>query len=313
MSGPIAFLFPGQGSQAVGMGQAWREAYPQLMALFDEANSILGYDLQTLCFEGPAEQLNRTEYAQPALLVTSLIAWRALDARIQPSAVAGHSLGEYSALVAAGGLSFPNAVALVRKRAQSMAEAVPPGSGLVVAILGLAGEVVKEICREAQSVGVVAAANFNAQDQVVITGEKAAVERAIELAKARGCRRAVVLPVSVPVHSSLMQPAADRFAPHVHEVPLSDLTVPLFNNVDARPLVRAEEVRRSLIRQIPSSVLWEQSVRAMWESGIRTFIEIGPGTVLTGLAKRIVPEAVLLHIEDPESLEQTLTKIRDCG
>lgn len=310
MSGPIAFLFPGQGSQAVGMGQAWREAYPELMALFDEANSILGYDLQALCFEGPAEQLNRTEYAQPALLVTSLIAWRALDARIQPSAVAGHSLGEYSALVAAGGLSFPDAVNLVRKRAQYMAEAVPSGSGLVVAILGLASEVVEAMCREAQSVGVVTAANFNAPNQVVIAGEKAAVERAIELAKAQGCRRAVVLPVSVPVHSSLMQPAADRFAPHVHAAPLSDLTVPLFNNADARSLVRAEEIRRSLIRQLPSSVLWEPSVRAMWESGIRTFIEIGPGTVLTRLAKRIVPEAELLHVEDPGSLEQTLTSIR---
>ena len=310
MSDPIAFLFPGQGSQAVGMGQAWREAYPQLMALFDEANSILGYDLQTLCFEGPAEQLNRTEYTQPALLVTSLIAWRALDARIHPSAVAGHSLGEYSAIVAAGGLSFPDAVALVRKRARYMEEAVPSGSGLVVAILGLTGEVVTDICREAQSVGVVEAANFNSPGQVVIAGEKAAVERAIELAKVQGCRRALPLPVSVPVHSSLMQPAADRFAPHVHAAPLSDLTVPLFNNVEARPLVRAEEIRRSLIRQLPSSVLWEQTIRAMWQDGIRTFIEIGPGMVLTRVAKRIVPEAALHHIQDPESLEKTLTKIR---
>ena len=310
MSAPIAFLFPGQGSQAVGMGQAWREAYPQLMALFDEANSILGYDLQTLCFEGPAEQLNRTEYTQPALLVTSLIAWRALDARIHPSAVAGHSLGEYSAIVAAGGLLFPDAVALVRKRARYMEEAVPSGSGLVVAILGLTGEVVTDICREAQSVGVVEAANFNSPGQVVIAGEKAAVERAIELAKVQGCRRALPLPVSVPVHSSLMQPAADRFAPHVHEAPLSDLTVPLFNNVEARPLVRAEEIRRSLIRQLPSSVLWEQTIRAMWQDGIRTFIEIGPGMVLTRVAKRIVPEAALHHIQDPESLEKTLTKIR---
>jgi [acyl-carrier-protein] S-malonyltransferase len=292
------------------MGQAWREAYPQLMALFDEANSILGYDLQALCFEGPAEQLNRTEYTQPALLVTSLIAWRALDVRIHPSAVAGHSLGEYSAIVAAGGLSFPDAVDLVRKRARYMAEAVPSGSGLVVAILGLAGEVVQEICRVAQSVGVVAAANFNSPGQVVIAGEKAAVERAIELAKAQGCRRAVPLPVSVPVHSPLMQPAADRLAPHVHAVPLSDLTVPLFNNVEARPLVRADEVRRSLIRQLPSSVLWEQTIHAMWQKGIRTFIEIGPGTVLTGLAKRIVPEAELLNIQGPESLEKTLTTIR---
>ena len=310
MSDPIAFLFPGQGSQAVGMGQAWREAYPQLMALFEEANSILGYDLQALCFEGPAEQLNRTEYTQPALLVTSLIAWRALDARLQPSAVAGHSLGEYSAIVAAGGLSFPAAVALVHKRARYMEEAVPSGSGLVVALLGLAGEMVKDICREAQSLGVVAAANFNSPGQVVIAGEKAAVERAVELAKVQGCRKSIPLPVSVPVHTSLMQPAADRLAPHVHAVPLSDLTVPLFNNVEARPLVRAEEVRRSLIRQLPSAVLWEHTIRAMWEQGMRTFIEIGPGTVLTRVAKRIVPEAALHHIQDPESLEKTLTTLR---
>ncbi len=310
MSDPIAFLFPGQGSQAVGMGQAWREAYPQLMALFEEANSILGYDLRALCFDGPAEQLNRTEYTQPALLVTSLIAWRALDARLQPSAVAGHSLGEYSAIVAAGGLSFPDAVALVHKRARYMERAVPSGSGLVVAILGLAGEVVKDICREAQSVGVVAAANFNSPGQVVIAGEKAAVERAIELAKVQGCRKSIPLPVSVPVHTSLMQPAADRLAPHVHAVQLSDLTVPLYNNVEARPLVRAEEVRRSLILQLPSPVLWEHTIRAMWEQGMRTFIEIGPGMVLTRVAKRIVPEAALHHIQDPESLEKTLTAIR---
>ena len=242
--------------------------------------------------------------------MTSLIAWRAVDARIRPSAVAGHSLGEYSAIVAAGGLSFPDAVALVHKRARYMAEAVPSGSGSVVAILGLSGEVVEDICRDAQSAGVVAAANFNSPGQVVIAGETAAVERAIVSAKAQGCRRAIPLPVSVPVHSSLMQPAADRLAPHVHAAPFADLTVPLFNNADARPLVRAEDIRRSLIRQLPASVLWEHSMRAMWERGIRTFVEIGPGTVLTGLAKRIVPEAVLLHIEDPESLERTLTTMR---
>lgn len=309
MSGSFAFLFPGQGSQAVGMGRAWGEARPDLMPMFDEANAILGYDLRQLCWEGPADQLNQTEYTQPALLVTSLIAWRALDSKIQPSAVAGHSLGEYSAIVAAGGLAFADALRLVHKRACYMAEAVPAGSGLVAAILGLPGEVVTEVCRVAASVGVVTAANFNAPGQVVIAGEKAAVERAMELAKAQGCRRTIPLPVSVPVHSSLMQSAADRLAPHVHAVPLSDLTVPLFNNAEAQPLRCAEDVRKSLIRQLPSSVLWEQSIRAMWEAGVRTFIEIGPGTVLTGLAKRIVPEAELLNIHDPDSLEKALTKI----
>ena len=313
MSAPVAFLFPGQGSQVVGMGRAWCDARPDLMTLFEEANAILGYDLRCICCDGPAERLNQTEYTQPALLVTSLIAWRALDTNIRPSVVAGHSVGEYAAIVAAGGLSFADAVVLVHARARYMAEAVPSGSGRVVAILGLAGEVVEDVCREARSEGVVAPANYNAPGQVVIAGERAAVERAMGLARARGCRRAIPLPVSVPVHSSLMQPAADRLAAHVQAVPLADLTVPLLANVDARPLVRAEDVRRSLIRQLPASVLWEHSMRAMWDMGIRTFIEIGPGTVLTGLAKRIVPEATLLNIHDPGSLEQTLTNIRHCG
>ena len=308
MSDPIAFLFPGQGSQAVGMGRAWSEARPDLMTAFDEATALLGYDLRHVCWEGPAERLNQTEYTQPALLVTSIIALRALNSTIRPSAVAGHSVGEYSAVVAAGGFSFAEAIRLVNKRAHFMAEAVSPGSGLVAAILGLPTEVVMEVCRTAASVGVVSAANFNAPGQVVIAGEKAAVERAMALARGQGCRRIIPLPVSVPVHSSLMQAAADRLAPHVQAVPLRDLTVPLFNNVEAQPLVHAEDVRRSLIRQLPSSVLWEQTIRAMWKTGIRTFIEIGPGTVLTGLAKRIVPEAVLLNVHDPDSLEKTLTK-----
>ncbi len=309
----IAFLFPGQGSQAVGMGRAWHDARPDLTALFEEAGAILGYDLRHVCCDGPAEQLNQTEYTQPALLVTSLIAWRALDAAIRPAAVAGHSVGEYAAVVAADGLSFADAVALVRTRARYMAEAVPPGSGRVVAILGLARAVVEDVCREAQTEGVVTAANFNAPGQVVIAGERAAVERATALAKVKGCRRAVPLPVSVPVHSSLMQPAADRLASSVRTAPLSDLTVPLVTNVDARPVVRAEDVRDSLIRQLPASVLWEQSMREMWDMGIRTFIEIGPGTVLTGLAKRIVPDATVLNIHNPDSLEKTLTKVRHCG
>ncbi len=295
------------------MGRVWRDARPDLMALFEEAGAILGYDLRHVCCDGPAEQLNQTEYTQPALLVTSLIAWRALDAKIRPAVVAGHSVGEYAAVVAAGGLSFADAVALVQTRARYMAEAVPSGSGRVVAILGLAGEVVEDVCREAQSEGMVSPANFNAPGQVVIAGERAAVERAMSLAKARGCHRAIPLPVSVPVHSSLMQPAADRLAAHVRAVSLADLNVPLLANVDARPLVRAEDIRRSLIRQLPASVLWEQSMRAMWNMGMRTFIEIGPGTVLTGLAKRIVPEATLLNIHDPDSLEKTLTDVRHCG
>lgn len=309
MSEKIGFLFPGQGSQAIGMGQAFVEKRPDLRQRYEEASSILGYDLAALCFEGPAEQLNRTEYTQPALLVTSVVALQVLGTRVQPVAVAGHSLGEYSAIVAAGGLGFEEAVQLVHKRATFMAEAVPPGSGLVAAVLGLAPEVVQEACQEAQSEGVVSAANFNAPGQVVIAGEKGAVERAIEIAKAKGCRRAMPLPVSVPVHTVLMKPAADRLAPFVQSASISDLQVPLINNADAEPLTSAAEIRDSLIRQLPSSVLWEQSIRVMGEMGVTTFLEIGPGTVLTGLVKRILPDAVLCNVNNPESLEATLSKL----
>lgn len=309
MSEKIGFLFPGQGSQTVGMGYTLVESRPDLRKLYEDASTILGYDLAALCFEGPAEQLNKTEFTQPALLVTSVVALRALGSGLEPVAVAGHSLGEYSAIVAAGGLGFQEAVQLVQKRAKFMAEAVPPGSGLVAAVLGLAPEVVQEACREAQSEGVVSAANFNAPGQVVIAGEKGAVERAIELVKAKGCRRAILLPVSVPVHTALMKPAADRLLPFVETASLSDLHVPLINNADAKPLTTVTDIRESLIRQLPSSVLWEQSIRIMGKMGVTTFVEIGPGTVLTGLVKRILPEATLCNVHNPESLEATLSTL----
>ncbi len=219
---------------------------------------------------------------------------------------AGHSLGEYSALVAAGGLTFTAAAALVQKRGRYMAEAVPPGSGLVAAILGLAPEAVREACREASSVGVVAAANFNSPGQVVIAGEKAAVEKAIEVAKARGARKAIPLPVSVPVHTPLMKSAADRLAKDVEATAWSDLTAPLINNAEAKALRTAAEVKASLIRQLPSPVLWEDSIKAMHGMGVTTFIEVGPGTVLSGLIKRIVPDAKTMNVQDPASLEATL-------
>jgi [acyl-carrier-protein] S-malonyltransferase len=311
MSDKVGFIFPGQGSQSVGMGQALVEGRPDLRQLYDDASKILGFDLAALCFDGPGEQLNKTEFTQPALLVTSVVALRALGSNLTPVAVAGHSLGEYSAIVAAGGLEFQDAVQLVHKRATFMAEAVSPGSGLVAAVLGLTPEAVKEACQEAQSVGVVSAANFNAPGQVVIAGEKEAVERAIEIAKAKGCRRAMPLPVSVPVHTALMKPAADRLASFVESAALSDLRVPLINNADAKPLTSASEIRESLIRQLPSSVLWEQSIRVMGEMGVTIFVEIGPGTVLTGLVKRILPEATLCNVHNPESLETTLSILKN--
>jgi [acyl-carrier-protein] S-malonyltransferase len=306
MGSGIGLVFPGQGSQSVGMGRTLCDANPSLRQVYDDASSVLGYDVAALCFEGPPERLNLTEFTQPALLVSSIAALKTLEATAAtPVAVAGHSLGEYTALVAAGGVSFRDAVKLVQKRGRYMSEAVPSGTGLVAALLGLTAEVVREVCHTASATGVVAPANFNSPGQIVIAGEKAAVERAIELAKAKGCKKAIPLPVSVPVHTPLMQQAADRLAEDLVAVQWADLKVPLVNNAEARAIDRASEIRPSLIRQLPSPVLWEDTVRTMKQLGVATFIEVGPGTVLTGLIKRIVPDATLLNVNDPKSLELT--------
>jgi [acyl-carrier-protein] S-malonyltransferase len=311
MAAGLGLVFPGQGSQSVGMGQGFYEAHPAARRVYEEAATILGYDIAALCFRGPAERLNLTEYTQPALLTASIAALRVLEpAGLIPIAVAGHSLGEYSALVAAGGLDFHSAVSLVQKRGRYMAEAVAAGSGLVAAILGLSTEAVREACREASAAGVVAPANFNCPGQIVIAGEKAAVERAIAGAKAKGCRKAIQLPVSVPVHTPLMQKAADRLALDMAKTTWSDLTVPLVNNAEAKALRSAVEVQASLVRQLPSPVLWEDSIKAMSAMGITTFVEVGPGTVLSGLIKRIVPGAVTLNVHDPKSLDATIETLK---
>lgn len=292
------------------MGRGLYEAFPAVRAVYEEASSILGYDVAQLCFEGPVERLNLTEHTQPALLVSSAAALKALEpAGLTPLAVAGHSLGEYSAVFAAGGLSFRDTVALVQKRGRYMAEAVPPGTGLVAALLGLSADIVRAVCQEAASAGVVAAANFNSPGQVVIAGEKAAVERAIEIAKSKGCKKAIPLPVSVPVHTPLMQGAADRLAAEFDAVTWRDLTVPLINNAEAVALQRSADIRASLVRQLPSSVRWEESVQAMANMGVTTFVEIGPGTVLTGLVKRILPGAVTANVHDQKSLDAALTTV----
>ncbi len=306
----IGLVFPGQGSQSVGMGKALYDAHPALKPVYDEASSVLGYDIAELCFTGPAERLNLTEFTQPALLVSSVAALKLFEpVGIRPVAVAGHSLGEYSALVAASGVSFRDAVGLVQKRGRYMSEAVAPGAGLVAALLGLTAGAVKDVCRMASTVGIVAAANFNSPGQVVIAGEKAAVERAIELAKTQGCKKAIPLPVSVPVHTPLMQRAADRLAKDLATVRWSDLNAPLVNNAEAKAINRAHEIQASLVRQLPSSVLWEDTVLTMGKMGVTTFVEIGPGTVLTGLIKRILPEAKLLNVTDPKSLDATLKAV----
>ena len=306
MNPGIGLVFPGQGSQSVGMGKALCEAHPHLKQVYDEASTVLGYDVAALCFEGPAETLNLTEHTQPALLVSSIAALRALQPTgIKPVAVAGHSLGEYSALVAAGGLSYRDAVSIVQKRGRYMSEAVPAGTGLVAALLGLAADAVKEVCRQAASAGVVQAANFNSPGQVVIAGEKAAVERAIEIAKTKGCKKVVPLPVSVPVHTPLMRKAADRLAKDLAAISWSDLLMPLINNAEAKQIVNAADIQPSLVRQLPSSVLWEDSVKAMAAMGVKTFVEVGPGAVLTGLIRRILPDAVTMNVNDPKSLDAT--------
>lgn len=311
MKSGVGLVFPGQGSQSVGMGKALCEAHPELKQVYEEASTVLGYDSAVLCFDGPAERLNLTEYTQPALLVSSIAALKTLEpAGIHPIAVAGHSLGEYTALVAAGGVSFRDAVGLVQKRGRYMSEAVTPGTGLVAALLGLAPDIVKEVCRSASAVGIVAAANFNSPGQVVIAGEKAAVERAIELAKTQGCKKAIPLPVSVPVHTPLMQPAADRLAEDLAKVRWSDLSAPLINNAEARAVSRADEIQASLVKQLPSSVLWEDTIKKMGDMGVTTFVEVGPGTVLTGLIKRILPDAKLCNVNDPKTLETTFRSLQ---
>ena len=303
----IGVVFPGQGSQSVGMGRDFHDADPAIREVYEAASSVLGYDVAAVCFDGPADRLNLTEFTQPALLVASMAAWKALEpARLTAVAVAGHSLGEYSAICAAGGLSFADTVSIVQKRGRYMAEAVPAGYGLVAALIGLNADVVTEICREAAPHGVVAAANFNCPGQIVIAGDKAAVERAVESAKAKGCRKAIPLPVSVPVHTPLMQKAAERLAREFDSVTWNDLRVPLVNNAEAEALRTGDEVRASLVRQLPSSVRWEESVKMMVALGVTTFVEVGPGTVLTGLIRRIVPEARTLNVHDPKSLETTV-------
>ena len=289
------------------MGKTLYEANSNIFALYQDAKKVLGYDVGALCMEGPVEQLNQTEYTQPALLVTSIAAFQLVqDGPITPAAVAGHSLGEYSALVAAGAIGFSEAVGLVQKRGQYMAEAVSPGSGLVAAVLGLSEAQVTEVCKEAEALGIVAPANLNSPGQTVIAGEKAAVERALELAKIRGAKRVKVLPVSVPVHTPLMQIAADRLKNDIDFLKWSDLKVPLVNNVEAKVLRLADEVQVSLVKQLASSVRWQETIQTMWAMGITNFIEIGPGKVLTGLVKRIVPEAETWNISDQESYEHVL-------
>lgn len=306
----VAFLFPGQGSQAVGMGRALYEASAAVRALYAEAEEVLGVDLAAVSFEGPEEALQLTANTQPALLTASVAAATVLAERgVTPDLVAGHSLGEYSALVVAGALTFRDAVRLVRRRGEFMQEAVPPGQGAMAAILGLPPPEVEACCREAAEDKVVEVANINSPVQVVIAGHRPAVERAVLLAGQRGGRRSVMLPVSAPFHCRLMAPAAERLAAELAPVAVGAPRVPVVRNVDAELMTAAEEVKPSLIRQVTAPVRWADSIRRMADLGVTTFLEVGPGRVLTGLLRRIDGSLSGHAVEDPEGVAKALVAL----
>jgi len=294
----IAFLFPGQGSQRVGMGRALAEAHPVCRATFEEADAVLGTPLSRLCFDGPEEQLVLTENTQPAILTVSIAMHRLLGERgLVPDVVAGHSLGEYSAHVAAGTLSFADALQTVRRRGRYMQEAVPPWAGAMAAVLGLDAALVEQACRDASQGEVVSPANLNAPGQVVIAGAAGAVGRAGERAKALGAKRVIPLPVSAPFHCALMRPAEERLAPELRRLPVSDPRVPVVANVDAEFKRDARAAIEALVQQVSRPVQWEASVRRLASAGVRTYVEVGPGTVLSGLVKKTHQGADVVSVE----------------
>ncbi len=301
----LAFVFPGQGSQYAGMGKLLAAEYPEARGAFEDADAALGFSLSELCFNGANEDLKRTENTQPALLALSIAAYRVLQRLgYSPDIVAGHSLGEYSALVAAGSLDFGDALQLVRKRGRYMQEAVPEGVGAMAALLKLPAGKLDQILEDAAQGEVVTAANLNSPDQVVIAGHAGAVARAIELAKAAGAKRAVLLPVSAPFHCPLMRPAQEKLRADLDGAVFKELAIPLVNNWEAREITAAEQARQGLYEQIPNPVRWADSIRHIAGKGMTTFIEVGPGSVLSGLLRNIDPELRALKFGEPGDLEK---------
>jgi [acyl-carrier-protein] S-malonyltransferase len=303
-----AYVFPGQGSQFAGMGKDVAEKYPAARRVFDEIDAALGYSISRLAFEGPEDQLRLTENTQPAILAVSSALHAILEeyGLARRDLVAGHSLGEYSAIVSAGGLTPAEAAKLVHMRGKFMQEAVPVGAGGMAALIGPSVDEARAICVEAAEGDVVSVANINAPGQIVIAGTKAGVERAIDVAKKRGVRRAVPLPVSAPFHCELMKPAEDRLKPLLDAAPFKDLWCALVSNVDASPIGTSTAVRNALLRQVVSPVRWVESVERMVAMGVKRFVEIGPGSVLTGLVKRIDPNVELINVSDVPTLEAYL-------
>lgn len=308
----LAFVFPGQGSQYVGMGRELWDQFAVAREIFEQADAALGFPISRLCFEGPAEELNQTVHTQPAILTVSIAALKALQQTfpVAPAMLAGHSLGEYSAMVAAGAMTFTDAVRLVRQRGRLMQEAAPAG-GMMAAVLGLGREQVIQSCRQAADAGTVEPANFNCPGQVVISGSAAGVNRAMELCKAAGAKRCIPLAVSGPFHSSYMQTAGRQLAEALARLAVADLAVPVVSNVTARAVKTAAEARALLAQGVYNPVRWEDCVQFMAENGITTMVEIGPGKVLTGLVKKISKEMQTMNIEDRASLEKVLAQFKE--
>ncbi len=307
----IAFVFPGQGAQYAGMGKAMAAAYPAARDLFVRADAALGFPLSRLCWDGPEHELTQTHNTQPAILVTSLACLAVLRAHgVEPAVAAGLSLGEYTALVGAGALGDHDAVAVVRRRGEFMQDAASGRRTAMAAILGLDAQTVRQVCARASSRGVVEPSNFNSPGQIVIAGDADAVAEGIALAKAAGAKRAVLLPVSAPFHTSLMRPAAQRLAEVLAGVTIREALIPVVSNVTAQPVRASDEIRRLLVEQVSSPVRWDESVAAMARAGVTTFVEVGPGTTLSGLIRKTVPEARVAHVEDPASLAETVRRLQ---